>query len=218
MRGRSVDPWTVPHITPVSRERRATPEADPPGRRPELEHERELLRRIAEERDREAFASLFRIYAPRLKAYLMHRGIGADVAEDLVQETMLTLWRKADSYRRDRASVATWMFRIARNRSIDHLRRARVARLDPDDPCFVPGHDDERSDDLIQRQQRSRSLHSELRALPAAQQQVLVAAYFQHRTLAEIAEACSVPLGTVKSRMRRALEKLRATAMQGERP
>ncbi|HKI74108.1 MAG TPA: sigma-70 family RNA polymerase sigma factor, partial [Pseudomonadales bacterium] len=81
------------------------------------------MRAIAKSRDRAAFSSLFGYFAPRIKTYLMQSGVGQERAEDLVQETMVMAWRKAALYQPEKAAVSTWLFQIARNKLIDHLRR-----------------------------------------------------------------------------------------------
>ncbi|HSS13335.1 MAG TPA: sigma-70 family RNA polymerase sigma factor [Rhizomicrobium sp.] len=97
-----------------------------------------LLRRIAEARDRAAFQELFEHFAPRVKAYAMKLGAPSQAAEDLAQEAMLTVWRKAGLFDPSRASASTWIFTIARNLRIDLLRRERLMRLDGGDPSLAP--------------------------------------------------------------------------------
>ena len=97
-----------------------------------------LVEAVAHARDRSAFASLFAYFAPRIKAYLMRGGADAGTAEEITQEAMIAVWRRADTFDPAQATVSTWVFTIARNKRIDLLRRERRADYDPDDPAFVP--------------------------------------------------------------------------------
>ena len=97
-----------------------------------------LIERVARLRDRVAFAQLFHHFAPRVKAYLMRLGSGSDAAEELAQEVMLTVWRRAETFDAARAGASTWIFAIARNRRIDALRRAPRINFEPDDPDLAP--------------------------------------------------------------------------------
>ena len=97
-----------------------------------------LLAAVGAARDRAAFEALFRHFAPRIKAYLLRLGAGSPGAEDLAQEAMLSVWRKAVLFDPAKASAATWIFTIARNLRIDALRRERRPEFDPGDPAFVP--------------------------------------------------------------------------------
>ena len=171
--------------------------------------EADLLRRIAEDRDRTAFAQLFRGYAPRIAGLFGRGGMDATVRDELVQETMLRVWRHAHRYDPARASVTTWVFTIARNVRIDHYRKRRV-EADPLDPAYV---DDTTpaADEVVASLQDAQRVRAAVAELPPEQASILHAAYFEHRTLREIAEADAVPLGTVKSRVRLAFKRLRET-------
>lgn len=166
-----------------------------------------LLLRVAE-RDRAAYAELFRRYAPRLFGFLRQALTGAK-AEEVLQDVMLRVWQKAPTYRPERASPATWMFTIARNARIDALRRTGRAEPEPDDPTWVPDAP-EPPDRAVERQDADTRVRAALQGLPPAQVEVLERAYVQGQSLSEIAEALSLPLGTVKSRVRLAMERLRA--------
>ncbi len=96
-----------------------------------------LLLAVGHERDRSAFVALFDHFAPRVKAYLIRLGASGALAEDLAQEAMLIVWRKADLFDPAKASAATWLFTIARNLRIDAIRREKRPEFDPDDPAFV---------------------------------------------------------------------------------
>lgn len=169
----------------------------------------EFMARVARDRDRVAFATLFTHYAPRIKAYLMRRGGDPVKAEELVQETMLTVWRKAERFDATQASVATWVFTIARNKSIDALRRERRPAVDFDDPALVASPGAPSAEASLSMQQRNSLLIEAIKTLPDDQAHLLRLAFFDEKTHTAIAEEESLPLGTVKSRLRLALAKLR---------
>lgn|SRR5512134_2100020 len=173
------------------------------------------MRAIATSGDRDAFATLFAHFAPRVKAYLMQLGAEASAAEDLMQEVMLTVWRRAESYDPALAGVSTWIFTIARNRRIDTLRREKRPEFDPNDPAFVP--DAPRpADDAVAAWQWERRLVAAIDELPEQQAKLLRLAFFEDRSHADIAAALRLPLGTVKSRIRLAMARLR-TRFEDER-
>ncbi|MCB1339787.1 MAG: sigma-70 family RNA polymerase sigma factor [Pseudooceanicola sp.] len=165
-----------------------------------------LMQRVRDHRDRVAFAALFRHFAPRLKGFLMKSGIDAARAEDCAQEVMTVLWHKAHLFDPSRASVATWVFTIARNRRIDLLRRDR--RPEPEDLPWGPEAEPD-PDDALALQQDSERLRRALKALPEAQRRLIERAYWGDATHSEIAAATGLPLGTIKSRIRLALDRLR---------
>jgi len=168
----------------------------------------DLIVRIARKSDRAAFAELFRQFAPRLKSYLMRRGCDFAEAEELMQETMIMVWRRAASFDPARASLATWLFTIARNKRIDALRRRHRPEIDPADPALVPDPAPDEEVRLL-AQQRGQRLAQALATLPAEQAALVRLAYFDERAQSEIAAETMLPLGTVKSRLRLALVKLR---------
>lgn len=172
------------------------------------EHFSRLIRRVAEDRDRQAFAELFDHFAPRLKSYLVRLGSGSAQAEELTQEVMITLWRKADLFDESRATVATWLFRIARNRRIDSLRRDRSGDIDVDDPALRPAAPEDQ-DDLIDAQIRDERVRAAILTLPEDQADLIRRAFFSGLSHSQIAAETGVPLGTVKSRIRLAFAKLR---------
>ncbi|MCB9947061.1 MAG: sigma-70 family RNA polymerase sigma factor [Rhodospirillaceae bacterium] len=167
-----------------------------------------LVQAVAESRDRSAFASLFAYFAPRIKAYLMRGGADAATAEEIVQEVMIAIWRRAETFDAAQATVSTWVFTIARNKRIDLLRRERRAEVDPDDPALVPAPE-ELADVRIAAGQDAGRLQAAMRGLPEEQHELLRMAYFDDKPHSAIAEASGLPLGTVKSRIRLALARLR---------
>lgn len=162
---------------------------------------------IAGERSREAFAELFSYYAPRLKSFMLRLGAGEGEAEELAQEVMVTVWQKAALYDRQQASVSTWIFRIARNRRIDAQRRRRLD-LTADDPILQPPPI-ETPDDTVSRGQMDRAVRERLAELPSDQLILVQAAFYDGLSHSEIAKAFNLPLGTVKSRIRLAFQRLR---------
>ena len=169
--------------------------------------------RIAERGDREAFAALFDHFAPRVKSYLMRLGATPEAAEDLAQEALLTVWRRAASFDPDRAAASTWIFTIARNLRIDLARRdGRVLpRADPSD--F--GADPLVPDQALSASQTEDRIGRALAELPQEQARVVALAFFADKPHSEIATVLQLPLGTVKSRLRLAMARLR-TALAGE--
>jgi RNA polymerase sigma-70 factor, ECF subfamily len=172
----------------------------------EADHDR-LIQAVAQERDREAFAALFDHFAPRLKAWLMRSGAPAAAADDFAQDAMLTVWRKAELFDPARARAATWIFTIARNRRIDALRRESRPLPVPEIRLAAPEPD--RPDDLFQTREDESRVRTALRSLKPDQIEVIQMAFFQDLTHAEVARSLALPLGTVKSRIRNAMIKLR---------
>jgi len=165
-----------------------------------------LMLAVAQNADEQAFAALFAHYAPRVKAFLMKSGATAALAEDCAQDVMATVWRKAAQFDPTRASVATWIFTIARNRRIDLLRRDR--RPEPEDLPWGPEPEPDQADALALQQETER-LGAALALLPETQRSLIERAYFGDLSHGEIARLTGLPLGTIKSRIRLALEKLR---------
>lgn len=167
----------------------------------------DLILRIARSQDRSAFVELFAHFAPRVKSYMLRCGAPQDAAEELAQEALLAVWRKADQYDPARSGASTWIFTIARNLRIDALRRERrpVIADDPSDENEA----EPAPDALLACAQRDERLREAVTELPRDQAEVVRLAFFDDRTHAEIAGQLDLPLGTVKSRMRLALVRLR---------
>lgn len=166
---------------------------------------RQLVERVAAA-DVEAFQLLFQEFAPRVRAWL-GRGLDASRADEVTQEVMVRVWRSASRYDPSRGAVSTWIFTIARNARTDVLRSSR-SRIDPEDPAWVPDASSSPEAEVALAQ-RERNVSSAIAELPAEQAAVLRGAYFGGLSLREIADNESVPLGTVKSRVRLGLERLR---------
>jgi RNA polymerase sigma-70 factor (ECF subfamily) len=172
------------------------------------------MQAIAQRQSREAFAELFAFYAPRLKSFMKRLGARDDEAEELVQDVMVTVWRKAALYDPQQASVSTWIFRVARNRRIDQKRRLAKPELDAEDPRILPSAP-EAPDSALSRLQTEARVRSELAKLPPSQRALVQAAFYDGLSHSEISEAFSLPLGTVKSRIRLAFERLRGALSAG---
>lgn len=168
----------------------------------------DLLCAVAERHDRAAFARLFDHFAPRIKAYLLRLGLSVLEAEEMTQEVMVTLWRKAGLFDPQKSSVATWLYRIARNRRIDALRRTHGISEDTEslehmfDETPAP-------EDSLDAAQRGDLVRSALGVLPDEQRELIRLAFFEEQTHSEIATRTGLPLGTVKSRIRLAFTHLR---------
>lgn len=167
-----------------------------------------LVVRIAHSRDRLAYETLFRHFAPRLKAWLIRAGMAEGAAEEVAQETMLNVWRKAEQFRPDRATATTWIFTIARNLRIDHVRRDLRRVLPDHDPSDDPAPPPAADADILAAE-RDERIREAMALLPPEQLAALRLSFFEDRPHSDIAETLSIPLGTVKSRLRRAVQTLR---------
>jgi len=162
---------------------------------------------IAQRRDRQQFAALFAHFGPRLKGFFLRLGVTQGVAEDLMQETLLIVWRKADRFDPARAGASTWIFTIARNLRIDLKRRERDPGLLAE---FYDGTDQPTPGDHLLTAERDGRIRQALTSLPADQAEVIRLAFFEDRPHSQIADDLKIPLGTVKSRVRLAMMRLRA--------
>lgn len=169
---------------------------------------RALIKGVAQNHDRQAFAQLFDHFAPRLKSFMMRKNASAELAEDLVQEAMIAVWKKAGLYESTKGSVTTWVFTIARNLRIDRIRRdihMPMTELgDYDEPSDAP-----EGEDLLVRKQEDGLVSRALQSIPEEQRQVLLLSFVEDMPQSEIAGKLGIPLGTVKSRMRLAYGHLR---------
>lgn len=164
---------------------------------------------IAEHGDRAAFGALFGHFAPRVKAYLMRLGAPASVAEELSQEAMLVVWRKAAYYDPRKSQASTWIFTIARNLRIDAIRREARPDLHPDEPALTPSQP-RGAEETITANQYERRLRDALKTLPPDQAEVVALSFFADKPHGDIGRDLGIPLGTVKSRLRLAMNRLRA--------
>lgn len=165
-----------------------------------------LMARIRDHADQSAFAQLFGYYAPKVKAYLIRSGSDHATAEECMQEVMATVWNKAKYFDPARASVATWIFTIARNRRIDIIRKER--RPEPEDITWTETNEPDQAD-VYEMQQQADILGRALQELPDKQRHLIERAFFGDLSHSEIASETGLPLGTIKSRIRLALDRLR---------
>lgn len=167
-----------------------------------------LIAAIARSGDRAAFAELFDHFAPRVKGLLMRGGASAELAEEIAQETLLSVWRKAALFDPAKASASTWIATIARNQRIDIARRETRSRLsqvyeilDEEAP--------ERPDEMVAGAQREARVKAAMTELSADQYRVVELAFIEGFSHQDVAKRLAIPLGTVKSRLRLALSHLR---------
>lgn len=179
-------------------------EASPARARPRDPWAAEILA-IRDRADARAFAALFAHFAPRVRAHLVRTGSSPELAEDCAQEALATVWRKAHLFDPSRASAATWIFAVARNRRVDLVRRAKAP---PESLPWGPEEPPAPPDRLARREDEARVALAVAR-LPPAQRAVVERAYWGDRSHGEIAGETGLPLGTVKSRLRLALGRLR---------
>lgn len=165
-----------------------------------------LIVAVANTRDRAAFKLLFDHFGPRLKGYMIRLGTAPQQAEDLAQEAMLLVWRKAHLFDASKASASTWIFTLARNLRIDAVRRERRPEIDPGDLAPEPERD---ADSRIMLEQNSIRLKDALKDLPPDQMQVVELSFFGDKPHSVIADELMLPLGTVKSRLRLAMMRLK---------
>ena len=161
---------------------------------------------VRDQRDKAAFARLFDHYAPRLKGMAMRGGARPDLAEEIVQDAFLSVWRKAASFDPHRAQVSSWIYQIARNRQIDIARKE--SRPVPEELALDPNEQDD-AGQIVALEQEAQRLRSALQSLPDKQREMVEKAYLGELTHQEINSVTGVPLGTIKSRIRLGLTRLR---------
>ncbi len=172
---------------------------------------REWLRLIARDRSKQAFEQLYKLYAPKIKHYMLRQGAEAAAAEDLSQETMVQIWRKAEQYSPDKAAPSAWIYRIARNLRIDKLRRQKFHEVELNDAVHVDTPERAQTDES-ESSLDARHLSESMADLPGEQRDILHLAYYRGLSQSEISQHLDIPLGTVKSRLRLAFGRLK-TAM-----
>ncbi len=165
---------------------------------------RGMLVDLARYRDKQLFLKLYDHFAPRLKHYLIRQGATEEQSEEVLQEAMLSVWQNCASYDPEQSAVSTWIFRIARNQWIDHLRKVKPQLLASID--LYP----EQSTDLPEYQADQKQLKAAMDTLPTNQAQLVFKAYYEGKSHREIAGDLDIPLGSVKSGLRLAFRKLRS--------
>ena len=171
-----------------------------------------LLVSVGENRDRKAFAQLFAHFAPLLKSFAeasRHEGWFPGLSEDLVQEVMIKVWQKAAGYKPEKASATTWIYTVARNCRIDMLRRkSNTQHLPLENEDFWHEPDEETPVSLLRQKRSEDKVQASLAQLPNEQDEILRKVYLEGKSHAEASEELGLPLGTVKSRVRLALQKM----------
>lgn len=175
---------------------------------PEPHSPETLIALIASQRDRQAYAVLFMRFAPRVKAFVMGQGLTAQEAEDLAQDALLNVWRKAEMFDPAKATASTWIYSIARNLRIDLARKAKRVKALPEDLWL--SENEKPADDMMADAQSAKSIGYLLNTLPEEQKTILRLSFYEDMSHGDIAKTLSIPLGTVKSRMRLAMSRMRA--------
>tara|TARA_Y100000589_G_scaffold330020_1_gene378390 strand:- start:988 stop:1611 length:624 start_codon:yes stop_codon:yes gene_type:complete len=163
---------------------------------------------IGKNQDKLAFNNIFRYFAPRLKSFLIKAGSTDSQAEEVIQEVMIAVWTKSSTYDSSKSSVSTWIYTIARNKRIDKIRKEKRHYLSESDEGLEIPVDSTQEKEIFSAQ-ISNSLNNYMSNLPEEQSKLLKLSYFYNKTHADISEELKIPLGTVKSRIRLALTKMR---------
>lgn len=171
-----------------------------------------LIRLIAEKQDRQAFVALFEATSSRLKAYAVKCGANDRDAEEIVQESLLTVWRKAHQFNPKTASANTWLYTIVRNRRIDFSRKNRYDQIQSLDLWPEPATDELEKD--VESDLDGTLVRTLIESLPEEQRQIVFKVYFEGKSHSEIAAELDLPLGTIKSRLRLAMKKLDTLAKE----
>ena len=170
------------------------------------------LERVGQYKDRKSFILIFEYFAPRVKSFLMNNKIDASLAEEITQDVFLTLWRKAQQYDSSKAAASTWIFTISRNRRIDFIRKhSRLSYQEDEQLLSYLDEEDESADavDFVEQKQQRLLLKEAFKELPKEQSLLIKKSFFENKSHSEIAKEIQLPLGTVKSRIRLAMNKLR---------
>jgi RNA polymerase sigma-70 factor (ECF subfamily) len=168
----------------------------------------ELVMAVAQHRSKSAFAEIFSRYASKLKFFIIRLGADPNGADEVVQEAMLLVWRRAETFDPGKASLSTWLFTIARNKRISIVRKKQLPAPDPEDPAFEPSVEP-MQERHIEASQQQTLIRGALDNLPPDQVEIIKMSFFEGKSHQAIAENLRIPLGTVKSRARLALGKLR---------
>ena len=167
-----------------------------------------LIRRIAEDRDKLAFRDLYDRYAGRIKGVMIKGGAPKEEADEAAQEAMLAIWRKAETFDPARAPASAWIFAIARNRRIDMIRRQSRPAADPNDPLYAPDPPTPAEAEVAAAHRDARVREAVLN-LNAEQRATMHLAFFEGLSHSEVAKRMGSPVGTVKSRLRLAAQRLK---------
>ena len=178
----------------------------------------ERLVKIAKDQDRAAFTRLFRHFAPLIKAFALSGStLSANHADELVQEVMLKVWQKAGAFNPEKAAASTWVYTIARNCRTDLFRRLQKFDTPLAAEDFAPEHEENQEPFAQLQSKRSGERIREVMAgLPPDQMQILAKVYMEGKSHAEAAAELDLPLGTVKSRVRLAMQKMQVQFERAE--
>ena len=169
----------------------------------------ECITLIAANQDRAAFTRLFRHFAPLIKAFaLAGSSLSASMADELVQEVMLKVWQKAGGFNPEKAAASTWVYTIARNCRTDMFRRLQKFDTPLAEEDVFPDQESEEPFALLQGRRIQERVRQLMKGLPPDQMQILAKVYMEGKSHAEAAAELDLPLGTVKSRVRLAIQKL----------
>ena len=181
------------------------------------EQMRKNLTLIGANRDEQAFAEVYGYFAGRVKSFLIGKGMNEDSAEELMQEIMLIVWRRAESYDQTKAAASTWIFTIARNRHIDFLRGNKRIEIELDDEILeLETTERDIQEKHVDDDYAAKRLTKALAKLPPEQQQVMHLSYFRGQSHGAIAQWLDLPIGTVKSRIRLAMQSVRTQLIAEE--
>lgn len=169
----------------------------------------DLLVDVGRNQNKESFIQLFEHFAPRIKSFLIKGGANESNADELAQETMLNVWNNAGSYDPQKAAASTWIFTVARNKRIDALRKKKSYDLDIDDMFFLEDENSPNPVKSLSHKEEMDNLYDAIQELPEEQAHLIKKSFYEDKTHNEIADETGIPLGTVKSRIRLALERLR---------
>ena len=172
----------------------------------------QLLDKVGKHQDRQAFQALFEHFGPQIKYYAIANGL-AHQAEELVQEVFVSIWRRSSLYDWRKAAASTWIFTIARNQRVDLLRKqrrtSREMAMETEDLWQIPGEQENEPVSSLHRLLSERRIRDSLKDLPEEQVTVIAKVYMEHKSHQMVADELNIPLGTVKSRVRLALKKLK---------
>lgn len=168
-----------------------------------------LVVAVAQQRDKSAFVRIFDHFTPRLESYLARLGLEEAVAEDIAQEVMVTIWQKAFLFDPEKSTLSTWIYRIARNKRIDHARRGQAQPVDPASPVLLDRPDEGDPDRALDGEKRDDLVRRLIQTLPKEQRDLVRRAFYEGLSHTQIADQTGIALGTVKSRLRLAFARLR---------